>query len=100
MLSHSIQLLSRMDPMKYLFEKPALSGKLARWQLLLSEFDIIYITQKSIKGRAIADHLAAHPLPSNGIEEMEFPDEDILNIEESSDIPWKIYFDGAHNKAG
>ena len=31
---------------------------------------------------------------------MEFPDEDILNIEESSDIPWKIYFDGAHNKAG
>lgn len=34
--------------MKYLFEKPVLSGRTARWQLLLSEFDITYVTQKSI----------------------------------------------------
>ena len=33
-------------------------GKTAKWILLLSEFDIKYVTQKSVKGRAIADHLA------------------------------------------
>lgn len=33
-------LVSRMDLLKYLFEKSPLSGRLARWQLLLAEFDI------------------------------------------------------------
>ena len=31
---------------------------IAKWVLLLSEFDIKYVTEKSMKGRAIADHLA------------------------------------------
>ncbi|KAK0594537.1 hypothetical protein LWI29_010064 [Acer saccharum] len=52
MLAYQVWLLSRMDPLKYLFEKPALSGRTARWQLLLSEFDITYVTQKSFKARA------------------------------------------------
>ena len=51
-----------MDPLKYLMEKPVQDGKTAKWVLLLSEFDIKYVTQKSVKGRTIADHLA-HCLP-------------------------------------
>ncbi|XP_058078623.1 uncharacterized protein LOC131226947 [Magnolia sinica] len=51
-----------MDLLKYLFEKPALMDRIAKWQLLLSEFDITYVTQKAIKGQALADHLAAHSL--------------------------------------
>ena len=50
MLAYQVWLLSRMDPLKSLFEKPALSGRTARWQLLLSEFDITYVTQKSMNG--------------------------------------------------
>ncbi|XP_075083484.1 uncharacterized protein LOC142167225 [Nicotiana tabacum] len=38
------------------------TGKLAKWQILLSEFDIVYITQKAIKGQALADHLAESPV--------------------------------------
>ena len=37
---------ARMGPLKYLFEKPALTGRTARWRMLLSEFDIVYVTQK------------------------------------------------------
>lgn len=44
-------LVSRMDPLKYSFDKPALSGRLAWWHLLLAEFNINYVTQKSIKGK-------------------------------------------------
>ena len=33
-------------------------GKTTKWVLLISKFDIQYVTQKSIKGIAIADHLA------------------------------------------
>ena len=47
-----------MDPVKYIFEKPALTGRIARWQVLLSEFDIVYVIQKEIKGSALADYLA------------------------------------------
>ena len=51
-----------MDPIKYIFEKPALTRKISRWQMLLSEFDIVFMTGKAIKGQAIADYLADQSL--------------------------------------
>ena len=72
-------------------------GKTAKWILLLSEFDIKYVTQKSVKGRAIADHLArCSPEEAEEIQG-DFPDEDIMGIEVES---WKMYFDGATNQNG
>ncbi|KAI8551026.1 hypothetical protein RHMOL_Rhmol06G0152900 [Rhododendron molle] len=53
MLAYPVKLISQMDPLKYLFEKPAVTGKLARWLLLLEEFDLEYDTRKSVKGRAV-----------------------------------------------
>ena len=65
--------------------------------MLLLEFDIKYVTQKSVKGRAIADHLA-HCSPEEAEEiQGDFPDEDIMGIEVES---WKMYFDGATNQNG
>ena len=50
MLCYTTQLISCMDPIKYNFEKPALIGKISRWQMLLSEFNIVFVTRKAIKG--------------------------------------------------
>ena len=63
----------------------------------MSEFDIKYVTQKSVKGRAIAHHLAH--CSSEEVEEIQgdFLDEDIMRIEVES---WKMYFDGATNQNG
>ena len=47
--SHTTYLISRMDPLKYIFQKSMPTGKLAKWQILLSEFDIVYVTQKAVK---------------------------------------------------
>ena len=58
MLSHTTWLISKMDLVKYIFEKSTLMGRIARWQVLLSEFDIVYVTQKVIKGSTMADYLA------------------------------------------
>ena len=58
MLSQTTWLVSKMDPVKYIFEKPTLTRRIARWQVLLSEFDIVYVTQKAIKGSTLADYLA------------------------------------------
>ena len=43
-LAFKVLLIARMDPLKYLIEKPVQDGKIANWVLLLSKFDIRYMT--------------------------------------------------------
>ena len=63
----------------------------------MSEFDITYVTQNSVKGRVIADHLAHCSLKEAEEIQGDFSDEDIMGIEIES---WKMYFDGATNQNG
>ena len=63
MLSFPVILKSHMDPL-IPFQKPALIGRISHWLLLLSEFDIKYVTSKSVKRRTIAEHLVEHPIGS------------------------------------
>ncbi|XP_070040105.1 uncharacterized protein [Nicotiana tomentosiformis] len=51
-----------MDLLNYIFQKPMPTGKLAKWKILLSEFDIIYVTQKAVKAQALEDHLEKNPV--------------------------------------
>ena len=44
MLAYKVPLIARIDPLKYLMEKPVQDGKTAKWILLLLEFDIKYVT--------------------------------------------------------
>ena len=95
-LHHHIQLVTENDPIKYLLEKPALIGKLAKWQVLLSEFDVRSSTQKSVKGRAIADMLAENAQGLSILSD-EKSEDHISNLSEDK---WTMYFDGAVNLAG
>ncbi|XP_052736677.1 uncharacterized protein LOC128197875 [Vigna angularis] len=105
MLSHSTWLISKMDPIKFIFEKPALTGRIARWQMLLSEYDIVYVTQKFVKGSALAEYLAHQPISDYQPMQPEFPDEDIMalleeNGENRDEKAWTVLFDGASNVMG
>ena len=51
-----------MDPLKYLFEKPTLSGRLSRWLILLAKFDLKYVARKTIKGNIVSDFCAENPI--------------------------------------
>lgn len=42
-LSYKVFLISWVNPIKYLFEKPTTKGRTARWLMMLSEFDITYV---------------------------------------------------------
>ena len=44
MLYHTTWLIAKLNPIKFIFEKPSLSERIARWQVLLSEFDILYVS--------------------------------------------------------
>ena len=69
-----------MDPIKYIFEKPSLLGRIARWQVLLSEYDIQYVSQKAIKRSAILEFLADRTEDEYEPMKFEFPDEDLMAI--------------------
>ena len=81
-LTHEVQLIAKMDPIKYLLEKPTLTERLVRWQSFLSQFDITYVTQKAVKGYAIAKHLAHLPLLVFDEINSEFLDEDLMTIQD------------------
>ena len=71
---------------------------------MLSEFNVVYVTQKVIKGSALTDYLAQQPLNNYQPMHPEFPDEDIMALfEEKLDEDrdkWIVWFDGASNVLG
>ncbi|XP_050895613.1 uncharacterized protein LOC127102259 [Lathyrus oleraceus] len=69
-----------MDPIKYIFEKPALTGRITRWHILLSKYDKEYHTHKEIKGSFLADHLAHQPIDDYQSIKFDFPDEDVMYL--------------------
>ncbi|KAG9446056.1 hypothetical protein H6P81_012184 [Aristolochia fimbriata] len=75
------KLISRADQLKYIMSRPILSGRLAKWALLLSEFEINFVPQRAIKGQALANFLADHPVPAEWELTEEFPDEEIFLVE-------------------
>ena len=83
-----------MDPLKYLFEKPAWSGRLSRWLILLVEFDLKYVARKTIEGSAMSDFCSENPIKGEDGRE-DFPGKDILEIELEA---WKMCFDEAVNQ--
>ncbi|KAJ9697179.1 hypothetical protein PVL29_009102 [Vitis rotundifolia] len=98
MTEYSVHLISRLDPLRYLFDRPALTGRLMRWLVLLTEFDIQYVSQKSIKGSIVADHLASLPTSEDRPVDDDFPDEEFVALTSLSG--WCMYFDGAANQLG
>ena len=84
MLAHTTRLVAKIDPLKYLLSKAALTGRLAKWVMVLSEFDIQYVEHKAIKGQAIADQLADAPMYSSFPLNIDFPDESIMTLTHKS----------------
>jgi len=101
-----------MDPIKYIFEKHALTRRIARWQMLLFEYDIEYRSQKAIKGSILAVHLAHQPIPDYQPIKFDIPDEEIMYLKmKDCDEPlfgegpnpesrWGLIFDEAVNVYG
>ena len=87
--AHTIEVPTKY-PMKQVPHKPETSGRLMKWAIELSEFDIRYKPKTAIKGQVLADFV------------MEFtsvvPAE---NAQTMTDLPiWKLSVDGASNAQG
>ena len=97
MLVHTIHLIAKIDPLKYLLCKASLTGRLAKWMMILSKFDIEYIERKAIKQKFIIDQLADFPLQDDAPIQVDFPDEHLMYLTERT---WKMFFDGSFMQNG
>ena len=76
--------------MKQVLHKPETSGRLEKWAIELSEFDIIYKPRTTIKGQILADFVMQFTTAT--------PSE---TTQLTPDLPvWKISVDGAANAQG
>ena len=80
MLYHTTWLIVKLDPIKFIFKKPSLSKRITRWQVLLSEFDILYVSQKAIKRSAIANFLVERANKEYEPMSFDFPNEDLMAV--------------------
>src|SRR5688572_30992554 len=64
---------------------PILKGRIGKWILALSEFDLRYESAKAIKGQVMADFVAQHCGPEIAVVEP---------------VLWTLYFDGSSCGAG
>ncbi|KAM2549289.1 hypothetical protein TB1_013673 [Malus domestica] len=81
MHAYTIHLVAKADPVNYVMSKPVLTGRLAKWALLLNQYEIIYVPAKAIKGQALADFLADHQIPADWKISDDLPDEEVFYID-------------------
>ncbi|KAM1551306.1 hypothetical protein ACFX10_043457 [Malus domestica] len=91
MHAYTIHLVAKADSIKYILSKPVLTGRLAKWVLLLNQHEIFYASTKAVKGQALADFLANHPILADWKISDDLPDEEVFYI----DIfpTWTMFFD-------
>lgn len=66
----------------------SLNDGLAKWVLLLSSYDIYFVPQKSMKGHAIADFLAKHPILKSFKLHEDIPDDSAEVNTVPKEQPW------------
>ncbi|PNX63913.1 maturase K, partial [Trifolium pratense] len=68
------------QPIKQLLARPDMTGRMLKWSLELSEFEIFFESRKALKAQVLADFVAEMTTPST-------PDKN----------KWTIFVDGSSN---
>ncbi|KAG7542873.1 Retrotransposon gag domain [Arabidopsis thaliana x Arabidopsis arenosa] len=83
--SHPVEVLTN-QPLRTILHSPNQSGRLAKWAVELSEYDIEFKSRVSMKAQVLADFLTELPMPGT--------------IEKSENQTWKLHVDGSSTKQG
>nr|XP_025628487.1 uncharacterized protein LOC112721656 [Arachis hypogaea] len=90
-VAKSVKVIAQTDLIKYMLSFPILRGRLGKWMLALTEFDLQYVPAKTVKGQVIADFLV------DNSKDLHDQGKNIVDVEVNY---WKLYFDGSKNKDG
>ncbi|KAJ9542393.1 hypothetical protein OSB04_028899 [Centaurea solstitialis] len=92
--SHHIIVVTNY-PLKTVLRKPELTGRLAKWSIYLSGFDLSYKPKTAIKSHALADFVAEF---SPGTEQPSH--DEINNVMIQDNQLWTLHVDGSSNIRG
>jgi len=79
LLSAVCTVIYKDDVVRYMLSMPIMSGRISKWILALSEFDLRYEPAKAVKGQIMADFVTQH---RGAVEALEI-------------VPWTLFFDGS-----
>ena len=91
---HPIVVLTQY-PLRSILHKPELSGRLTKWAVELSEYDITFQPRTAIKSQVLADFIADFSSDMQVQAEKE-----LLCLKEQSDSKWRLSVDGSSNNRG
>ena len=80
LLSAECVVVSKDDVIRYMLSLLILNGRIGKWILALSEFDLRYESAKAVKGQAVDGFIVQHCGPE-------------LNMVDL--VPWTLFFDGS-----
>ena len=80
LLSAECVVVSKDDVIRYMLSLPILNGRIGKWMLDLSEFDLRYESAKAVKDQAVADFVVQHCGSELTMVDL---------------VPWTLFFDGS-----
>ncbi|KAK0573656.1 hypothetical protein LWI29_011551 [Acer saccharum] len=80
-------------PLKLILQKPKVFGRLTKWAIELSEFDVEYLPRTAIKGQAVADFMAEFTEPNMEVARM-------MVEQTKKAFRWQFRVDGSSNTHG
>jgi len=64
LVGQTIHVISKVNPLRLLMRKPSsLNDRLAKWAMLLSQYEMQFLQQKSVKRQTVTDFFVEHPDP-------------------------------------
>jgi len=79
LLSAECTVICKDDMVRYMLSMPIMSGRIGKWILALSEFNLRYESAKAVKGQIMTDFVTQH---CGAVETLEI-------------VPWTLFFDGS-----
>ncbi|KAK0605695.1 hypothetical protein LWI29_029722 [Acer saccharum] len=80
-------------PLKLILQKPEVSGRLTKWAIQLSEFNVEYLPRTAIKAQAVADFVTEFTEPSIEVARM-------MAEQNKKIFKWQLRVDGSSNTHG
>ena len=90
--AHTIEVYTDC-PLKLILQKPEVSGRLTKWAVELSEYDIRYTPKAAVKGQAVSDFIAEFTEPDAEVRRA-------MEKEQTGKLQWKLHVDGSSNTHG